>query len=314
MTKKILFVITVALSFCAVNRAYGQYDPSFTHYWMVEPLYNPASSGSTDNMRIVGAYSAQMSGYEDAPKTMYAGVDLPMFFLNPRHGMGVFFMNDEIGLFSHKRVSLQYAFRFPLFSGLLGLGVQGDFLSESFDGSKVDLEDANDPAFATSKINGSKLDAAVGLYYQQKSWYFGVSTQHLTAPKVMLGEKNELDIKRAYYLTGGYNIKLRNPFLSIHPSVWGAYDGTDWKAYISGRVEYTNEDKQLFAGASYSPDKSVAAFIGGKFHGVVLSYSYEAYTSGIGFENGSHEIVLSYEWKLDLYKKGKNMHKSVRLL
>lgn len=70
----------------------------------------------------------------------------------------------------------------------------------------------------------------------------------------------------------------------------------------------------LFGGASYSPNQSVALFIGGKFHGVVLSYSYEAYTSGVGMEHGAHEIVLSYEWKLNLYKKGKNLHKSVRLL
>jgi len=25
-------------------------------------------------------------------------------------------------------------------------------------------------------------------------------------------------------------------------------------------------------------------------------------------------VVLSYEWKLNLYKKGKNLHKSTRLL
>ena len=80
------------------------------------------------------------------------------------------------------------------------------------------------------------------------------------------------------------------------------------------QLEYANENKMLFIGASYSPTNSMALFLGGKFHGVVLSYSYEAYTSGVGFENGAHELVLSYELKLNLYKKGKNLHKSVRLL
>jgi type IX secretion system PorP/SprF family membrane protein len=292
----------------------GQYDPSFTHYWMMEPQYNPAAAGSTDNMRIVGTYSAQMSGYEDAPKTMYFGADLPAFFLKPNHGMGASFLNDEIGLFSHKRFSFQYAYRFKLFGGKLGLGAQVDLLNESFDGSKVDVEDSNDPAFASSDVNGSHVDAAFGVYYQHKNWYAGLSAQHLTAPTVTMGETSQLKVDRTYYFTAGYNINLRNPFLTIKPSVLAMYDGKEYRADLSGRVEYANDDKMLFGGATYSPENSVAVFVGGKFHGVVLSYSYEAYTNGVGMDHGAHELVLSYEMKLNLYKKGKNLHKSVRLL
>ena len=313
MRKWILLLIVAVISSCALQ-VKGQSEPSFTHYWMMEPEFNPASVGTTENIRILGTYSSQMTGYEDAPATMYAGADLPMFFLNPRHGLGVNFLNDEIGFFSHKRFSLQYAYHFKLFGGSLGIGAEGDFLSETFDGSKVDIEESNDPAIPTSSVTGSKIDAGFGLYYQRKGWYLGASALHLTAPTVTMGTNNQIEIKRTYYLTSGYNIKLRNPFLTIHPSAFGMYDGTDWKAYVSGRVEYANEGKMLFGGASYSPNTSVALFVGGKFHGVVLSYSYEAYTSGVGLEHGAHELVLSYEWKLNLYKKGKNLHKSVRLL
>ncbi len=313
MAKKIFIIAFILFSVCH-ERMKGQYDPSFTHYWMMEPSFNPAAAGTTDNMRIIGTYSAQMSGYDNAPATMFAGVDLPMFFLNPRHGIGAVVLNDELGLLLHKRFSLQYAYRIKLFGGLLGIGIQGDLLSEALDGSKADLEDSNDPAFGSGKVNGSKMDLGAGIYYQHRNWYAGISSQHLTSPTVTMGENNQINVKRAYYLTSGYNIKLRNPFLSIHPTVLGMYDGLDWKAYLSGRLEYTNERRQLFAGASYSPDNSVALFVGGKFHGVVLSYSYEAYTSGVGIEHGAHEIVLSYEWKLNLYKKGKNLHKSTRLL
>ena len=299
MRKWILSLIVAVLSFCALQ-VKGQYDPSFTHYWMMEPEFNPAAVGTTENMRILGTYSSQMSGYDNAPATMYAGVDLPMFFLNPRHGLGVYFLNDEIGFFSHKRFSLQYAYRLKMFGGLLGIGVEGDFLSETFDGSKVDLNDSNDPAIPTSSVNGSKIDASAGLYFQRKNFYLGASALHLSAPTVTMGENNQIAIKRTYYLTSGYNIKLRNPFLSIHPSALGMYDGTEWKAYVSGRVEYANDNKMLLGGASYSPTNSVALFVGGKFHGVVLSYSYEAYTSGVGIEHGAHELVLSYELKLNL--------------
>lgn len=313
MKKWRIYTGLALLWLCALGTR-AQYDPSLTHYWMLQPQYNPAAAGTTEYLRVIGAYSAQMSGYDDAPATMYAGVDLPMFFVNPRHGLGLSFLNDEIGLFSHKRFSLQYAYRFKLFGGQLGFGVQGDMLNETFDGSKVDLEKSEDDVFATSEVNGSKIDAAFGLWYDHKNWYVGLSSQHLTAPTVKMGEKNQIKVERSYYFTAGYNIQLRNPLLSIHPTAFATYDGTGYKAIVSARLEYNNDTKQLFAGGSYSPEHSAALFVGGRFHGVVLSYSYEAYTSGVGLEHGAHEVVLSYQHKLDLYKKGKNRHKSVRWL
>ena len=53
---------------------------------------------------------------------------------------------------------------------------------------------------------------------------------------------------------------------------------------------------------------------GGLFHGVNLSYSYEAYTSMPDLKSGAHEIIIKYQMDLNLYKKGRNRHKSVRFL
>jgi hypothetical protein len=38
------------------------------------------------------------------------------------------------------------------------------------------------------------------------------------------------------------------------------------------------------------------------------------YTSPISIGNGSHEIFIGYQTDLNLYKKEKNLHKSVRIL
>lgn len=312
--RKYRIYIGILLLFVCTIQTKGQYDPSFAHYWMMEPQYNPASAGSTNLLRIVGAYSAQMSGYEDAPKTMYAGGDLPLFFINPHHGAGFSFMNDELGFFSHKRFSVQYAYKFKLLGGTMSIGAQGEMLNESIDASKADVELSGDPVFNSSKLDGSKFDAGFGIYYKHNRWYAGASALHLTAPTILMGETNEFNVDRIYYVTSGYNIQLRNPYFAICPSVFGMYDGSEYKAIVSGRVEYNNEKKSLFGGASYSPEHSVALFVGGKFKGVVLSYSYEAYTTGVGIEHGAHEIIMSYEMELNLYKKGKNLHKSVRLL
>lgn len=45
----------------------------------------------------------QMTGFENAPAVMFAYVDLPLFFISARHGAGVGFTNDQIGLFKHQK-------------------------------------------------------------------------------------------------------------------------------------------------------------------------------------------------------------------
>lgn len=307
------FITLVLLTLASIG-AHAQYDASFSHYFDMEPTFNAASVGKQSKLNITAAYAMDLVGFENNPQTMYAAADLPFYFLKGLHGAGVQFMNDRLGLFSHQRLALQYAYKHKLFGGTISAGVSVGLLSESFDGTKLDAGEAGDPALPSTKVEGSGFDLGAGLYYMHGPWYVGVSAQHLNAPLVELGETNELQIDPTYYLTGGYNIKLRNPLITIHPAVLCMYDGSDFRANISGRVELHDDNKKLFAGATYSPQHSAAAFVGGLFHGITVSYSYEAYTSMPDLKSGAHEIVLQYRLDMNLYKKGRNRHKSVRYL
>ena len=307
------YAIALLILFASV-RVWAQYDVSFAHYWAMEPSFNPATVGKEAKLNVAAAYAIQMAGYEHNPNTMYAAADMPFVLLRAYHGVGLQFMNDAIGLFKHKRLSLQYAYQRSLLGGKISAGIQAGMLSENFDGSKLELDDPNDPVFTNSSINGSGFDLAAGLYYQTRKWYVGISGLHLNSPKVELGEKNELDIPATYYLTGGYNIQLNHPFLSIHTSVLGRTDGTAWRADVTGRLKYEHEKRVLYGGLTYSPTNSVTVMLGGRIYGVHIGYSYEIYTSAMSMGNGSHELFVGYQTELNLYKKGKNLHKSVRIL
>jgi type IX secretion system PorP/SprF family membrane protein len=292
----------------------AQYDVSFSHYWAMEPSFNPAAVGKESKLNVVGAYAMQLAGFENNPKTMYAAADMPFYALGSYHGVGIQFMNDAIGLFTHKRFALQYAYQPRLWGGKLSVGLLAAMLSETFDGSKLDVITTGDKALPTSSVNGSALDLGVGVYYSHRNWYAGVSAQHLNAPVVELGEKNEIAVSTTYYLTGGYNIRLKNPFLTIHTSVLGRTDGVAYRADVSGRLMYTHEKRVMYAGLSYSPTNSITVQIGGNVRGIRLGYSYEIYTSAISIGNGSHELYVGYQTELNLFKKGRNLHKSVRIL
>lgn len=294
--------------------ALAQYDVAFSHYFDMESQFNPAAAGKQDKLNIVGAYALDMAGFEHNPRTMYVGADMAMMLLNQRHGVGAQIMSDQIGAFTHQKLALQYAYHHKLLGGRISAGLQVGMLNEKLDGSKLDVDDTSDPVFNKSEMDGTGIDLSAGLYYQRKQWYLGISVQHLNAPTISLGETNELKIDATYYLTGGYNIRLRNPFLTIQPSFLVRYDGSEHREDITARLVYRHEEKMLYGGLSYSPSTSVTFLVGGTYHGIVLGYSYEYYTEKLNPGNGGHELFVGYQVDLNLAKKGRNKHKSVRLL
>lgn len=307
-------LLILALLLTACLEASAQYDPSYSHYWAMETAFNPAAVGKQEKINVVGAYNMSLAGFKHNPTTMYASGDMPFYLLGAYHGVGLQFTNDAIGLFEHRIIALQYAFKQKLFGGTLSIGVQGSMLGETFDGSDLDLEESGDLAFSTSELTGSGFDLGAGLYYQHKRWYVGASVLHVLAPTVELGETNQLDIARAYYFTAGCNIRLRNPFLSIHPSVMGRSDGVGYRADVTTRLKYTHEQRVMYVGLGYSPTNSFTVMLGGNFHGVTLGYSYEVFTNGVSIGNGSHELFVGYQTDINLFKKGRNRHQSVRIL
>ena len=291
----------------------AQQDVSFAHYWAMEPSFNPAAIGKTSLINVTGAYAMSMTGFENNPKTMFVAGDMPFYFMNGYHGVGLQLMSDDIGLFKHQRLTAQYAYKLSLLGGTLSIGLQASMLSEKFKGSELDLRE-DDPALEKTDVTGTALDLAAGLYYMHRNWYAGLSVQHAMEPSVDLGEKAIIDIARTYYFTGGYNIRLHNPFFTIHPSVLARTDGVGYRVDVTARVKYSYEKRLLYAGVAYSPTNSVTALIGGNFHGISIGYSYEAYTSALSFKHGSHELFVGYQTELDLIKKGRNKHQSVRIL
>ena len=307
------FPLLVLLTFVPFG-ARAQYDPHFSHYYDMESAYNPAAVGKESKLNIVGAYAMSLAGFERNPRTFFVGADMPFYALNGYHGAGLQLVNDQIGLFTHQQINVQYSYKMRLFEGQLGIGLQVGFLNEKFNSSDLDVIDPGDEVFSTSDVNGNHIDLAAGLYYSRRNWYVGASLLHAMSPLIHLGERNELQVDRTYYLTAGYNIKLRNPFLSIPVSVFGQSDGVAYRTDVTARLRYTNEKKIMYLGLGYSPTNSVTVLVGGSFHGINVGYSYEAFTNGISLGNGSHELFVGYQTDLNLYKKGKNKHKEDRLL
>lgn len=312
-TNRIVIIILIAMALVP-SKVRAQYDVYFSHYFDMQTSFNPAAAGLYDKLNINASYAMSMVGYEHSPQTAYVSADMPFNALNTRNGVGVSFMNDKKGLFSRQQINAQYSYQKKFGDGRLAIGIQAGLLSESFDGSKVDIEDTSDPAFNKSSINGNSIDFAVGLHYYCEPWYVGISAQHLTSPTISLGETNEITVEPTLYATGGYNFKLNNPLFTVATSAFVATDLVGYKGGLTARLIYTYEGRNMSAGIGYSPKNSTTIYLAGSFHGIMLGYSYDIYTNGISLENGSHELFIGYQTDINFMPKGKNRHQSVRHL
>ena len=312
MKKCIIILILAIGAFTAVR---AQYDVHFTHYWKMLNFYNPAGAGAEQKMFAYAAYSNQLSGFENNPKSMLLNIDAPIPFVRGDHNLGVGALNDDIGMFTNQHIFLNYAYGMKLFGGRLVAGAQVGILNSKFDSKDIIFGgDSNDPAFPSGNADGNTVDFGAGVLYQHKHFYAGLSGLHLNAPTILLGETNETEVAPYFNFTAGGNIMLKNTLMSIQPSLQVMTDLVTWRADITARGTYEYDSKLFFGGVTYSPNVSVTLFLGLEIMNITAGYGYELFTSGIGAENGSHDIFLGYQINLDIFKKEKNKHNSIRIL
>lgn len=310
---RFIYIGIVLIFSCMEVKA--QFDVHFSQYWGVQGYYNPGWAGQTNKLNVTGSFSMQLLGFKNAPKTTYFGADMPVSFLNRKHGVGIGFLSEGIGLFRNQQTWAQYAYKKNIGKGLLGIGLQIGAVNVSFDPEHINLGDeADDEAFPKTKESGTGLDTGLGLYYSHPKFYVAVSGQHLNNPRISLGENNHITVSPIVYFTGGYNIQTRNPLISIQPSFHLQSDFVSTRLDLTGRLFYTYNEKIFSGGITYSPDTSVSFFLGATVKGVTLGYTYELYTSRISVANGSHDLLVSYATEINWFKRSKNKHKSIRIL
>lgn len=307
--------MTALLLVCTLGRVQAQFDVHFTHYWEMKNFYNPAGAGADKEMKVYAAYSDQMSGFENNPKTILFNIDAPIPFIRSDHNLGLGVVNDEIGRFENQHLYLNYAYGFKLFGGRLAIGAQAGLINCTFNNSGLIFGgEGNDPAFPSGNADGNTVDFGAGLLYQHKYFYAGLSGIHLNSPLVLIGEKNEMEVDPYFNFMAGGNIPIKNTLLSVQPTLQVMTDFVGWRADITARGTYSYQGKEFFGGITYSPTVSVAFILGVEMMNITASYAYELFTSGVGAQNGSHDIFIGYKIDLEIFKKGKNKHNSIRIL
>ncbi|MDR1357620.1 MAG: type IX secretion system membrane protein PorP/SprF [Tannerellaceae bacterium] len=308
-----LFIALIALA----DRAGAQYDAQFSQYFAAMGYYNPGYAGVNGDLNVMGLHRQQWIGMPGAPQTTFINAGMPLALGKVSTGIGATLFTETIGLFNNSHVSGQFAYKRGLFGGTLSIGVELGLTSVSFDGSKVNLGDADgyhtteDEAIPRNKVSGTAFDINAGIYYTHKRFHVGVASTHLSEPLLDLDENTSTYIGRAYNLTGGYNIQLKNPLFELQPSVFMKTDLQSFRLDVTTRLVY---NKMFSGGVSWRGYEAVV-LLGASFGNVEVGYAYDFPTGPLlKASSGSHELAIRYRIKLNKVKTGNYRHKSVRIL
>jgi type IX secretion system PorP/SprF family membrane protein len=214
------------------------------------------------------------------------------------------FMDDAGGAVSQMGLMLNYNYILKLNEkSNLSMAVSGVINQYSYDGSGIQNIDP-DPSLSGS-IKQMSPDMSFGLLYSlNDKLRVGLGVNQLIQSRLSkLDDLNALSLGenrliRHYNLSTSYSFKLAesfdlDPYLLIRSTLIAP-------PLLELGAKGTLNDL-LFFGLSYRHLESAIAMLGINFKNTILAYSYDYNTSDIsGYSNGSHEVLLAYQFKEDI--------------
>ena len=286
-------ILTIICAFI-LQSMYSQQDSQYTQYMYNTPLVNPAYAGSRETITAFLLHRNQWVGLEGAPVTNNFSINMPVGDSN--FGVGLNFVNDEIGPVSENEISADLAYFIQVSENYkLSLGLKGTANLFQLDVNKLRVFDPTDPQFQNMDTEFSP-NVGAGLYLFSDKTYFGLSVPSFF--ESYRYNDNNIEItkeKMHFYFIAGHVFTL-SPNIDFKPAVLSKIvEGAPLQADVTANFLFFDK---LTLGAAYRWDASVSALAGFQISDSwFIGYGYDLETTKLSnYNSGSHEIFLRYEF------------------
>lgn len=288
----LLFFILAGIS------GYAQQRPTYTQYVDNMQVINPAFAGAQKKGTLLVLARSQWVQIEGAPSTRLMAYNSAV--VSKRLGYGVSIISDKIGPLKETGVYFDYSFFLRVSDNYdLGMGVKGGV--SFYRANLTDLQTIEgDPIFDNDIYANFLPNFGLGLHLFSKDTYFGLSIPRIIENEITRENvsTNYLDKQEMhFYFMAGHEFKLNENFqLQTHGMlkyVSGAPLSVDATAMVGFKKEFWLGGMCRFGDsfgfiARFKPTDKLS-----------IGYSYDFIISELSeFQNGSHEISLSYDFEL----------------
>lgn len=294
--KKLTSFVSVCLWSCA--SVFAQQHPHYTMYMANNFILNPAVAGIEPYIDLKIAGRSQWTGFQDAPRTMYATLNAPgsvANFGNNRLGFGGKVFMDKSGPVTMSAAEANFAYHLPIDRRYkLSFGMGAGFVNQQVDLNNVQFEDPNDPIYSTARFSRISPTINAGLWFYSKDMFVGLAAQNLIEQDRSIGSTvvgdNGLGLYRHYFATAGYRFELDDFYIT--PSAMLKFVSPAPMSFdINLKAQFQD---RFWAGVTWRRHDGVAAMLGLFItQSLNMAYSYDFIRSDIRRQSlGSHEIII----------------------
>lgn len=293
--------IHILLIFALSTPALGQLEPLLDQHQLNGLAINPAYAGSQDALNVGLHTRAQWTGFEGAPRTTTFSAHTPL--KNKKVNLGLMVMGDKVGSRKETGFLFSYAYRIPLATGKLALGLAAGISSLTPDVDLIRYADQGDRLLQDPGKRAVLPEFSLGAYYHADRYFIGISMplfmSHLSPggsgdyqSAFRPGESNYL-VNGGYLFRASENIDiLPSLLLRVNPASAAQLD-------IHCDVIYA---ERFWLGANVRTNGQLSALlqvqISPQFR-IGYSYGYELSELST-YQHGSHEVALRYNFRYTL--------------
>lgn len=299
ITKGIGILVLVIIA----NITSAQQDPMYTQYMFNTQSINPAYAGTWESVGFMVLARQQWAGFDGAPQTYNFILQTPL--KNEKVALGLNLISDKVGL--EKRFSIlgDYSYLVKVNEKTnLRLGLKGGFTNYSNNLSEYTLypNGQNDPLFQGEIDKKFMPNFGIGAFMYNKRYYVGLSIPRLVQNEFKNNFNNfsiQGEIRHYYLIAGmvfdlGEDLKFKPTMLT--KATFGANSGAPIEMDFT--ANFLLKEK-LWLGAMYRTGDSFGFIAQWVFDQKLrIGYAVDFSTTKLqNYNNGSHEIMISYELK-----------------
>ena len=289
---KIIFGLLIPLSLSA------QLTP-VTDQYVLNPLtINPAYAGNRGVLNVSAFYRKQWVGISGAPETMIFAADAPVF--DEKVGLGLIIVNDKVGVTKETQFISNYAYRISIREGTLSFGLGAGLITTNTAWSDLVVLDPGDELYLVDSRRFAVPAFSFGTYYSYNNFFAGFSIPKFIGYKFNY-DKNKYTLlidpgQYNFMFSTGYVLNLSSK-VNFLPSTLLTY--TPGQKILFDLNAHFNYIDRFWAGASYRNGRSIAVLFQFQVNNQMrIAYNYDFDIGKIGgYSNGSHEIMLRYEFR-----------------
>ncbi len=305
--KKYFFPIFLLLT---TLNTFAQQEAMYSQYLFNPLSINPAITSTTGEtiVKVINRKQFMGGGFEGDPQTQTLVIELP--FRNEKMSLGFQIFNDIAGILKSTGGYGIYNYKVRFNDKLnLTMGVQAGMTNFRANFTSVQLIDPKDPNFGQN-INKALPSVGTGINLTNDKWYIAISVPQIIRNDLSIisnpNSKYNASTNRFMFGMFGYDFRL-NKSIKLMPSVLTklienapmAFDfnlkANFMDKFILGGSLRTTNDK--FNEASYQTrlgDAFVAYTEIQIMPTIRFGYAYNMATAKGQYDNGSHEILISY--------------------